>query len=141
MAATKGRRSQPCDRAEALNRLTQAESFVEVAELVAAAEGDSVATPNVAAALAVLAGVAASDAACCARLKERPRGQDHRDAVTLLEGVHPRGGQMAKDLQRLLARKDDAQHGVLMGSRRDTGRMVEWAKRITGLARTVLEAT
>jgi hypothetical protein len=36
------------------------------------------ATPGVAAALAVLAGVAASDAACCAKLRKRARGQVQR---------------------------------------------------------------
>jgi hypothetical protein len=36
-------------------------------------------TENVAASLAVLAGIAASDASCCAALGRRPREQDHLD--------------------------------------------------------------
>ncbi|HZN18923.1 MAG TPA: hypothetical protein VFB84_12225 [Micromonosporaceae bacterium] len=42
-------------------------AFLEVAEMVGA-EQDELATPGVAAALAVLAGIAASDAVCCAAL-------------------------------------------------------------------------
>ena len=66
-----GGRAQPCDRSDALNRLLQAEAFVTAAALVLE-DGTDVARPGVAAALAVLAGIAASDAACCARL-----GADH----------------------------------------------------------------
>lgn len=66
-------RTQPCDLAQARSRLRQAESFIEAAGLVLLmAEDDDVAPPGVAAALAVLAGIAASDAACCAKLKARP---------------------------------------------------------------------
>jgi hypothetical protein len=56
------------------------------ADLVLGDDSD-LATPSVAAALAVLAGIAASDAACCARLGRRPRGQDHATATTLLRTV------------------------------------------------------
>ncbi|MGH3369992.1 MAG: hypothetical protein ACRDPR_08310 [Nocardioidaceae bacterium] len=68
------------------------------------------ATPGVAAALAVLAGIAASDAACCAKLRKRSRGQDHAEAVNLLRTVVPQGEAMAKDLGRLLAAKDESQY-------------------------------
>jgi hypothetical protein len=42
---------------------------------------------HVAAGNAVLAAIAASNALCCRLLGERSRGQDHRDAVALLEQV------------------------------------------------------
>ena len=42
---------------------------------------------HVAAALAVLAAIAASDALCCALLGDRSRGQDHREAADLLAQV------------------------------------------------------
>ena len=45
----------------------QAESFVETAQMVADETTDEF-NPGVSASLAVLAGIAASDAACCARV-------------------------------------------------------------------------
>ena len=88
----------------------------------------------------MLAAIAASDAACCARLKERARGTDHKEAIPLLESVHPHGRKMAKDLKRLLARKDQAHYGLHMVGAGDAKKMVEWAKGMTGLARDVIES-
>ena len=59
-------RTQGCNRGDALTRLAQAESFLLAAELIVDDDSDD-ATPSVAASLAVLAGIAASDATCCAR--------------------------------------------------------------------------
>jgi len=60
-----------------------------VAELVAG-EHEIPESRSVAAALAVLAGIAASDAACCAALGRRSRGDDHRQAVpSQLAGLTP----------------------------------------------------
>ncbi len=67
---------------------------------------------GVAAALAVLAGVAASDAACCAAVKFRPRGQAHREAVKVVEAISLEGPAMAKELERLLSAKDQAHYGL-----------------------------
>ena len=66
---------------------------------------------SAAAALAVLAGIAASDAACCAALGRRSRGQDHQQATGLVEQVEPGGPEAAKALRRLLNLKDEAQYG------------------------------
>ena len=63
----RGSRTPPCDRAHARNRLDHAEKSLEVAELVAV-EREIPESRSVAAALAVLAGIAASDAASCAAL-------------------------------------------------------------------------
>lgn len=104
-----------------------------VAELVLSDDTD-VATPGVAAALAVLAGIAASDAACCARLRRRSRGQDHTEAVKLLATVAPNGEAMAKDLTRLLAAKDESHYGVTLVDRAKARRLVGYAKRMTELA-------
>ena len=67
------------------------------------------------ASLAVLAGIAASDAACCAALGRRSRGRDHRQAIDLLREVSPGGPDAARhlQLQRLLDLKDTAQYGVI----------------------------
>ena len=132
-------RPQPCDRGDALNRLAQAEAFLLAAELIADDENDE-ATPSVAASLAVLAGIAASDAACCARRGLRARGQSHAEAVELLSTVAPGGADMAKDLQRLLNRKDDSQYGLTFVSAAEATRMVSWAKRLLERARKAVEA-
>ncbi len=132
-------RTQGCDRGDALTRLAQAESFLLAAELIVDDDSDD-ATPSVAASLAVLAGIAASDAACCARLGLRARGQSHAEAVELLGTVAPGGADMAKDLQRLLNRKDDSQYGLTFVSAAEATRMVSWAKRLLERARKAVEA-
>lgn len=132
-------RTQKCSRRDAIARLTQAESLVEAAQLVAD-ESPQESYPGVAAALAVLAGIAASDAACCARLGVRARGDSHNEAVLLLATISPHGTDMAKDLQRLLKRKDDSHYGFAFVSAADAHRMVVWARRIVSSAKVAVEA-
>jgi len=105
-----GSRTQVCSKDQARNRLGHARKFLEVAEMTAGEAGD-VEYASAAAALAVLAGIAASDAACCAALGRRSRGQDHQQAVKLIEQVEPGGPRAAKALRRLLSRKDEAHYG------------------------------
>jgi hypothetical protein len=116
-----GGRTTACDPAAARTRLRQAQAFVSVADLVFN-EPDDEEPPlrGVAASLAVLAGIAASDAACCARLGQRYLGQDHARAVGLLRTVQPDGEALAKDLERLLAIKDNVHYGGLSISLTDT---------------------
>jgi hypothetical protein len=104
-------RTQACSDVDATTRLRHARKFFEVAELVAG-EGDEVEYASQATALAVLAGIAASDAACCKSLGRRSRGQDHRAATTLVEQVAPGGKRAAQSLNRLLSLKDEAQYGL-----------------------------
>jgi hypothetical protein len=132
-------RAQTCDRAEALNRLAQAEAFLTAAALVLEDEADA-ARPGVAGALAVLAGIAASDAACCARLGSRARGQGHDEAVALLSSVEPHGPEMAKDLDRLLNRKDASHYGTAFVSPGEAKKMVSWARRLLDRTARVVEA-
>jgi hypothetical protein len=128
-------RTQPCSAADAANRLRHARKFIEVAELVAG-EGEDIEYSSQAAALAVLAGIAASDAACCKALGRRSRGQDHRAAVDLVEKVAPGGKQAAKSLSRLLNLKDQAHYGLfdvggqdLKSALRQAGELVGFAER------------
>ena len=76
------------DRSEV--RVRTADAYLEVAELVLD-EHQRDEYLSVAAGLAVLAGIAASDAICCARLGRRHRGDDHRGAAELLSGAVPDG--------------------------------------------------
>jgi hypothetical protein len=133
-------RTAPCDRADARTRLRRAQEFLAAAELVLGERGetrdeeDAINLSGVSAALAVLAGIAASDAATCFRLGKRSRSQDHREAVDLLRSVAPGGELLAKDLARLLDLKDTAHYGVLGVSGGEAAKAVEWARRmVTGV--------
>lgn len=64
----------------------------------------------VAAALAVLAGIAAADAICGLGLGKWSRGQDHNQAVDLLRDVALRETTLPTKLGRLLAEKDAAHY-------------------------------
>lgn len=105
-------RTQECNRAQATVRLSQARAFLEVAELIGS-EDDELANDNVAAALAVLAGIAAADAACCGTLGRRSRGQDHRQAIQLVAQAGPDGNTLSQALRRLLDIKDGAHYGMI----------------------------
>ena len=104
-------RTEPCSAPQARNRMQHARKFLDVAELVSS-EGDDREYASAAAALCVLAGVAASDAACCKALGRRSRGQDHRQAVDLIGQIEPGGKEAGNKLRRLLNLKDDAQYGL-----------------------------
>jgi hypothetical protein len=115
--------------AEARTRLRTARAYLEVAGLVLD-ECDRDEYLNVSAGLAVLAGIAASDTICCARLRARHRGDDHRGAADLLRRASPDGADLAVTLLRLLDLKDAAHYGVLVvaaGKARDA---LRWATRL-----------
>ena len=133
-------RTEICGPTHARARLEQAKAFLEVAELVEA-EDDELATPNVATALTVLAGIAAADAACCVVLGQRSRGQDHRQALALLEQVTPDGKTMARDLDRLLAVKDDAHYGFLhLNTQRATAALRQARRLVDAVTKHVLKS-
>lgn len=126
-------RTETCGLRQARVRLGQARAFLEVAELVGA-DHDELATPGVAASLAVLAGIAAADAACCAALGRRSRGQDHRQALALLAQIVPKGASMSRDLDRLLTVKDDAHYGLLHVSAQRAAAALRQARRLVDAA-------
>ena len=127
-------RTQACGTAEARTRLAQARKFLEVAELVASEDIEE--SHSVSAALAVLAGIAASDAACCAALGRRSRSPDHHDAEELLGQIERGGDAAASTLRRLIDLKDTAHYGLIHVSRqrlttalRQAHSLVEFAAR------------
>jgi hypothetical protein len=130
-------RTQPCDRTQARTRLENAQKSLEVAEL-AAGEEEIPASRSVAAALAVLSGIAAADAACCAALGRRSRGEDHREAAALLRQIVPGGDRAAKALIELLNLKDTAQYGLIPITRRELTTALRRAKRLLDFADEVL---
>lgn len=133
---TRTGRTQPCDRAHARTRLDHAEKSLEVAELVAG-EQEIPESRSVAAALAVLAGIAACDAACCAALGRRSRGDDHRQAAALLREIGD-GDAAAKALLDLLNLKDTAQYGLIPITQRELTIALRRAKRLLEFAGEVL---
>ncbi len=135
---SRGGRTQRCSEEDARIRLRQARQYTEVAGVVAG-EGTDVEYSSVAASLCVLAGVAASDAACCRALGRRARGQDHREAITLIEQIEPDGPKAAKALRRLLNLKDEAHYGLidvsgadLRTALRQAQSLVDFAELVTG---------
>ena len=126
-------RTQPCSRDDARTRLEHARKFLDVATLIADPDQD-LQYSSVAAALVVLAGIAASDAACCQVLGRRSREQDHRQAVDLVGQIEPDGADAAKALGRLLSLKDQAHYGLfdiagkhLQAALRQAGALVTFA--------------
>lgn len=130
-------RTQKCSEEDARTRLRNARKFFEVAELVAG-EGDDIEYSSQAAALAVLAGIAAADAACCKALRRRSRGQDHREAATLVGQITPGGKTAANSLRRLLNLKDEAHYGLFDVSGQDLKTALRQAENMVKFAEKVL---
>jgi hypothetical protein len=129
-------RTQTCDAAQARKRLADARLFLELAETVddaGAAESLGVSAAN-----AVLAGIAAADAACCRALGERSRGDDHRDATKLVAQVEPGGEDAAKAMGRLLGLKNDAEYGLTTISRANRELAIRQAKKLVQFAAAVV---
>lgn len=129
-------RTQPCGNREAQAKLRRAEQFMEVAALIRDEPDPDWA--SAAAALAVLAGISASDAACCKALGERSRGQDHHDAEALLELIEPGGKNAANAIRRLINLKDEAHYGFYHVSAQDLRSAITQAQRLIRFAREVL---
>jgi hypothetical protein len=137
MTPRQSARTQSCSEADARTRLRNARKFLEVAELVAG-EGNEIEYASQAASLAVLAGIAASDAACCKALGRRSRGQDHQAAITLVEKVTPGGRRAAQRLNRLLSLKDEAQYGLFDVGGGDLKAALRQAHELVGFAEETL---
>jgi len=98
-------RTTPCTPAEARGRRKQAREFLNVADMVLT-ERATGAEAHVAAALAVVGAIAAADAICGLQLGSWSRGQDHSQAVALLETVDLEDLTLPKKLRQVLSSKD-----------------------------------
>jgi hypothetical protein len=130
-------RTQRCDAAQARKRLADARLFLELAETVGNVGASE--SLGVSAANAVLAGIAAADAACCRALGERSRGEDHRDATKLVAQVQPGGEDAAKALGRLLGLKNDAEYGLATVSRANRELALRQANKVVEFAAAVVD--
>ena len=131
-------RTASCSPADARQRLRTAQAYAEVAELVLN-ETQRDEYLNVAAGLAVLAGMAASDSICGARLGLIHRGQDHRAAADLLRRAVPDGPKLAARLLRLLDVKDSAHYGIPVVAPRSARDSLNAAKRLLARAAEEVE--
>jgi len=127
-------RTQACGANEARQRLAHAKSFLEVAELAADVNDPGLEYGSVAASVAILAGIAAADAACCQRLGRRSRSDDHHDAEALLEQIRPGGKQAASQLRQLINLKDAAHYGFLNITTAQLKRSLRQAERLVEFA-------
>ena len=129
-------RTQACGEPEAKAKLVRAHTFLETADLL-----DGEPDPDfgsVRAALAVLAGIAASDAACCKALGRRSRSNDHHDAESLLQEITGGGAEAANSLRRLINEKDDAHYGFFNVSQADLKSTMRQAQALVDFAERVL---
>ncbi len=126
---TRPNRTAPCGPQEARSRWAAARAYLDVAELVLD-EPEQDEYSSVATGLAVLAGIAASDAICCQRLRGRHRGDDHRGAADLLRTATPDGDRLAQMLRRLLDLKDAAHYGVIPVAPGRASDAVKWARKL-----------
>lgn len=95
--------------------------------------------PGVAAGLAVLAGIAGSDAICARRLGKIYRGDDHRGAAALLKEATPDGKKLSSTFLRLIDIKDEAHYGLLLVPPRRARDAARWAKQLVDRASEELE--
>jgi len=120
---------RPATHAEGVTRRRICEQYLEVAEIAAMDEGAAI---NVAVGVAVLAGIAASDAVCIAATGERYSGQDHAAAVTVLRRVDKRLGDRLKVLVDL---KAASHYGDSLLTVTDRERALRAARTLVGAAR------
>jgi hypothetical protein len=128
-------RTQRCSEAHARTRLEHARAFRRVADLVEDAGPEFA---SAAAAVAVLAGVAACDAACCKALGRRSRGPDHHEAEDLVRQVEPGGKVAAIALRRLLDLKDAAHYGLFDVSGSDLRTAIRQADKLVTFAEAIV---
>jgi len=120
---------RPISRREGTARRRIAEKYLEVAEIATTEDGAAI---NVAVGIAVLAGIAASDAICAAALGERYAGQDHAAAVQVLKRVD---AQLARKLGRLVDMKPSSHYGDTLLTTRDRDRAIKAARELVQAAK------
>jgi hypothetical protein len=136
--ARKGGRTQTCGEPEARLRLGQARSFLEVAELTADVSDPSLEYGSVAVSVAILAGIAAADAACCQELGKRSRSENHHDAEARLEQITPRGKRAASQLRQLIDIKDTAHYGFINIGASQLKRSLRQAQHLVAFAEEIM---
>ncbi|WP_372734557.1 hypothetical protein [Nocardioides sp.] len=130
-------RTRAATRQDARARAQSAAAYLVAAELVL--DEPDAAMPGVAAGVAVLAGIAASDAITATRLQLIHRGDDHRSAADLLAQATPDGKKLAATFKRLIDLKDEAHYGLTLVAPRKARDAVRWAQILLERANEELE--
>ena len=129
-----------CSPQQARQRAAIARAYLESSELINAERAElKDEYRSVAAGLAVLAGIAASDAICGRRLGKIHRGEDHRGATDLLRAAVPDGKGLAMKLARLLDMKDEVHYGIYFVSGRKAADAIRAARVLVDRAKTEVE--
>jgi len=132
------KRAQACGGDQARQRLAHAKSFLDVAELTADVDDPSLEYGSVAASVAILAGIAAADAACCQVLGRRSRSDDHHHAEALLLEITPGGKRAAGQLRKLITLKDAAHYGFVSMSTPQLKQSIRQARQLVEFAENAL---
>jgi hypothetical protein len=132
--ARKSGRTQACGSPQARQRLAQARRYLDVAELAADTSDPNLEYSGVAASIAILAGIAAADAACCAALGRRSRSDDHHDAADLLAQITPGGKAAGAKMRQLIGLKDSAHYGFLTISAAQLKQSMRQAEQLVAFA-------
>jgi hypothetical protein len=119
--------------------LARARSFLEVAKMTADENDPQLEYGAAAASIAVLAGIAAADAACCHALGRRSRSDNHHDAEQLLAQITPGGKRAAGELRKLISLKDAAHYGFITPSAAELKRSLRQAERLVLFAEKVVQ--
>ncbi len=82
----------------------------------------------------MLAAIAASDAICGRRLGRYARGQDHAQAVALLETVDLPDSTLPAKLRRVLQEKDNAHYSPMLMSKTAAQSLVRAARSLVDAA-------
>lgn len=106
--ARRSSRTRPCRPGDAVQRYDQAKAFADLAGIDP--ESDDGPTRSAAVSNAVLAGIAAADSICCRRLGRHAAGDDHQQAIALVEEAGDVGRKARRHLETLLSIKHKAQY-------------------------------
>lgn len=133
---------------EARARQEQARAYLQVARSVADEPKRGSRLGSASVGNAVLAAIAASDAICCALLRQRARGQDHREAIALLEAARwgagsevvkaDRSRAVGRALADALGLKDQAHYGMEVIGAGQVKRAIRAAQQLVDAAEDVL---
>ncbi len=130
-------RTQPCPLVVRRGRLRKAEQFIEAADLIRdlAAGQEDVADAYVT--LCVHAGIASADVICCARLGEHSQGENHNEAVGLLQRADKDAARHLSTLLNLKAKSGYSAASVTAEEFKRSGRAAE---ALIAIARTSASA-
>jgi hypothetical protein len=135
-ALPKPTRTRPVSAAQVRAYTAKAQEFAE------AAASDLRAGRNIAAtSLAIHAGINSADAVCGARLGKRAAGEDHDQVLDLLRQAGPDGGEVERELRRLLPVKTKAEYEPDDIAPSVASKAVERAQRCAAVAERVATTT